>query len=1156
MRTSDTRGSDRHPARARRVWRAALIAATVLATTGALAPQAFAQGSPQWEITAISDPTNFAPGDSTDTYILTAVNTGGSATDGSPVTIADVLPPAVTATNVVGGDVFSAGLLADSAGSANCDPSTVSCTYAGTFDVGDSLLMTVTVSVGNSASGTLTNTASVSGGGAASASTSEPTAVTATPATFGLAPGSFLTSTSTSQAGAHPNLTTSFALNTSSPSVPAADPRDVAVDLPPGLVGGATATPQCNMNNVQAGTCPADTMVGVATTAFEFPLGSGPGLVATADAPVYNITPYPGEPAAFGFWQQASVRLDTSVRSGGDYGITTTGSDLPDIEPILGATVTLWGVPADHNGPGPDNAILPTASTSFGGPGVGVASPFLDNPTQCSSGPLPENLTVDSYPQGTTPSASDSAQAALPQPTGCGALQFDPSLSVQPDVSQPDSPAGVDADLSLPQDQNPDALATPELRNATVTLPQGLVVSPSAAAGLQGCTDAEIALHSTTPATCPDASDIGTVQITTPLLPDPLTGQIFLGTPECTGPGGSCTDADAADGSMLRGYIQAQGDGVIVKLPGDFTTDPSTGQLTAHFDDNPQLPFSDLKLHFKSGPRGLVATPNSCGTFTTTSDLSPWSSPFTGDATPSSSFTVSGCGNPDTFAPTFTAGSENPQAGAYSPFTLTFSRTDQDQQFSGLTATMPPGVSAKLAGVPLCSDSDANAGTCPAASQVGTANIAAGPGPEPLSIPQPGAPQPSVYLTGPYKGAPYGLVVEAPAVAGPFNLGTVVVRQALFVDPTDAHVTVVSDPFPTMLAGIPLQIRTVSVDLNRPDFTINPTSCDPMAINATLTSTGGMSAHVSSRFQVGGCQDIGFSPKLKLALTGKGKTRSGDHPTLTATLTDPTGQANIQSAKVALPLSLALDPNNSNNVCPFATAQAVHGDAVGCSASTIVGTATAVTPLLSQPLTGNVYLVQGIRTNKQGQQIKTLPSLLVPLRGQIALDLRAQTSVSGGKLVTTFPTIPDAAVSSFTLKINGGKKGLLVVTGRGLNICQKNQVGNANFGAQSGKTTAGNMTLSTPCGKPAQLKVLAGRMSAGALTLRIRTSERGKVTVTGQQLAGFGKVLAAGAHQIKVQVKNSARRGSHSRHAVKMKVTVQVAPANAMPATRTFTVRG
>jgi len=1151
-----------------------MAGAVVALAWGALAPVALAQDAPHWALTIVSGPASFAPGDTGDEYTVSAINTGGAATDGTPVTITDALPPGLTATAINGGDLFSNGLaFSGFGGNATCDTSSVTCTFDGNFDSGDSLIMTITVSVDASVSGAVSDSATVSGGGPADAAASASTAIGSSAAAFGFAPGSVVAATTTSQAGAHPDLTTSFSLNRRTPILPAGNARDVTVDLPSGLVGSATAVPQCDMTRVVTGTCPTNTMVGVATVTI------WQGGDIAVDDPIFNIAPYDNEPAAFGFSVLGffPVRLDTSVRSGSDYGITTTAPDLFEGAPVLSTTVMLWGVPGDHNGPGPDTTFSETGDVSFGGPGAASSrAALLTNPTQCSSSPPTVSLSTTSWPQGTTqPSTADSASATLPAITGCDKLQFNPSLTVRPDTTVADSPAGINAELKLPQDSNPDGLATPELRNATVTLPPGLSVSPAAADGLQGCTDAQIALHSTAPATCPDASQIGTVSIHTPLLPDTLTGQIYLGTPNCD----PCTNADAQDGNMLRGFIQAQGDGVIIKLPGFFTADPATGQLTAHFLDNPQQPFDDLQLHFKGGPRGIVATPEACGTYTADGDLSPWSSPFTPDANTSDSFTIdSGCVSG--FSPSFTAGTQDPQAGAYSPFVLSLSRSDTDQNFSGLSVKLPPGMLAKLAGVQECSDAQlAQAATnsasaeqaspsCPAGSQVGAVTTGAGPGPDPFFL------SGKAYLTGPYKGAPYGLAIVVPALAGPFDLGTVVVRQALFIDPTTAQVTDVSDPFPTILDGIPLDLRRIDVDLNRPGFTVNPTSCDPMSITGTATSTQGATANLSSNFQVGGCQDIGFTPNLKIALTGKGKTESGDHPTLTATLTDPAGQANIQSAKVALPLSLALDPNNSNNVCATATADAVHGGAVGCPTSTIVGTATAVTPLLSQPLTGNVYLVQGIRTNSQGQKIKTLPTLLVPLRGQIALDLRARTSVSGGKLVTTFPTIPDAAVSKFTLNIDGGKKGLLVVTGRGLNICQKNQVGNANFGAQSGKTTQANMTLSTPCGKPAQLKVLSHQVKAGRLLLRVTTSERGKVTVTGNGLRSFDQTIGAGTHQISVGVRPSSDRkpatkrakvAAHAKNtkpgakqskqrAKTLKVTVQVTPANAKPATRTFTV--
>jgi hypothetical protein len=1037
-------------------------------------------------------------------YIVTATNVGDQPTSGE-VTIADTLPAGAQATVVHDTNLdrgFGEGF---AQGALDCPSlsSPVMCTYSGEVDPGDTLRLGVDVNVSAANGSQLADQATVSGGGANSASASESMTVGAPEPPAGV--DSFFAAESTAQAGGHPNFTTSFTLNQGAAGTPVASPRDISVDLPPGLVGDPLATPRCNVSDVRNGQCPEDTAVGVATTVTS---------VYEYITLVYNVAPYPDEPAAFAFALvngRAAVRLDTSVvpNSGGRYAIHTSVSQISQAAPVLGSSVTLWGVPAEFNGPGPGTAngngggVIPT----FGGPGAGPAVPFMTNPTDCSD-PQTTAFSTDSWSSpgaltgNGTPDLSDpnwsTATSTLAAPTGCDQLVFSPSMSLALDTSSPDSPAGVRFDLSVPQNNDPNGLATPALDNATVTLPAGLVVSPSAADGLEGCSDQQIDLASIAPGSCPLASQIGTIQIKTPLLPDPLEGQIYLGTPNCN----PCTNTDAQDGNMLRGFIQAQADGVLLKLPGYFTADPLTGQLTAHFQNNPQMPFSDLQLGFKPGPRAPVATPDTCGTFTTTADFSPWSAPDTPDATPTSSFDITGCGNPDTFSPSFAAGTVNPQAGSYSPFTLSFSRQDSDQIFSGLTATLPPGMLAKLAGVPLCSDADASAGTCPSASQVGTASVASGPGSEPLWIPQPGEPQPGVYLTGPYKGAPYGLAVQVPAIAGPFNLGVVTVRQALYVDPTDAHVTAVSDPFPTILAGIPLQIRTIKVDLNRPDFTLNPTSCNPMSITGTLSSTGGLSAPVASRFQVGGCADLPFAPKLQIGLSGgKSQLTPGKHPTLTATYSQGPGQANTRAVKVALPLSLALDPNNSQHVCDHDQAAAVHGDTVPCPASTIVGTATAVTPLLPNPLKANVYLVQGLRTTSTGRVVKTLPTLLVPLRGPdgVALDLRAQSSVVANKLVTTFGSVPDAPVSKFVLDITGGSKGILTVTGS-KSLCLQSKVATTQDDAQSGKRITPNVTLGTPCPRrtAARLKVRSVEAAGKRLTVagRIAKTARNRITVT------------------------------------------------------------
>ncbi len=762
-----------------------------------------------------------------------------------------------------------------------------------------------------------------------------------------------------------------------------------------------------------------------------------PAATASAPIPIFNMQPDPGHVATLAAsLTLATIVIEVDVTTPGDTscdssscGLTATISDISSLLTLQASTLTLWGVPGDPSHDGQRCGQLGDDCQ----PSAVTTAAFMTNPTNCSGGPQQASIEVDSWQ---SPGDFVGATASQPPPTGCNALSFSPTLSVAPDTSQVDTPAGYDVDLSVPQNADPYGLGTPDVQSVSVTLPAGTALASAAANGLAGCSDAEFAAGS-----CPAASMVGTVTIKTPLLPDELTGSVYIGSP--------------TPAQMFRLFIIASGDNVTVKLSGQAIPNPATGQLTTVFENNPQLTFSDLRLSFFGGPLAVLANPESCGTFTATSDITPYGTAGAPpDATPSSSFNITGCsGNP--FAPSFEAGTINPTAGAYSPFTLTFSRQDGDQEFSSITATLPPGLLAAVGTVPLCSNSDASAGTCSSASQIGTATVGSGAGSQPLFLSGP------VYLTGPYNGGAYGLATVVPAVAGPYNLGTVVVRQALDIDPTDAHVTAVSDPFPTILDGVPLRIKTINLTLNRPNFIVNPTSCSPMAITATITSVGGASAAVSTPFQVGSCLSLPFAPSLGIKLSGKGQTTSGRHPTLTATLRQDSGQANIGSARVTLPLSLALDPKNSSVVCPYATAQAVHGGAVGCPANTIIGTATADTPLLSQPLSGPVYLVQGIRFS-HGQQIRTLPSLLIPLRGQIALDLRAQTSVSGGKLVTTFATIPDAAVSKFVLTINGGPKGILVITGRGRTICGKAQIANTTFSAHSGKSQSLNPRISTP----------------------------------------------------------------------------------------------
>jgi uncharacterized repeat protein (TIGR01451 family) len=988
-----------------------------------------------WALASSHAPTSLQAGGVAG-YVITATNVGNAPANGgaSEITLSDTLPAELTATEIVGVDVANSSFLP-------CDLHTLLCTDPGVVAPGDELIVKITASVSSLTPPSLINTASVSGGGASGASAREVAGVGISAAGFGFQ--SFTAQANNADgsvdtlAGDHPySATTSFTVDTVARGAAGSvatdrDVKDLAVNLPAGFLGDPSAVPQCRraifalpVTDWPASVteqCPIDSQVGVATVALTF--GGTKSGRDVYSAPVYNLAPQDGVPADVGFTLPAAAAINVDIaarlRTGGDYGVTATVSDVTELEEVLSTSLTLWGVPGDpgHDAqrgracsaplkPGTTPQCLNKGGHSFTGP----VKPFLTNPTDCAAQALAPPLTTLEADSWQNPGVFTApTQAVSPSVIGCELLRFDPSLSLTPETSRPGTPTGLAVDLAIPQTDVPNTLATPQLKDATVTLPQGLVLSPSAADGLAGCSDAQIALSSAGSGSCPPASKIATVQVHTPPLDHPLSGAVYLGTPLCA----PCANTDAQSGRMLRLFIEVNdpASGVVVKLPGTVSADPATGQLTASFRNNPQLPFDDLQLRFKGGARAALATPSTCGTFTTTTDLSPWSAPFTPDATPSSAFDIVGCGDPNLFAPSFTAGTTNAQAGAFTPFTLTFSRQDADQQLAGLTVTLPAGLLAKLAGVPLCSDGDANAGTCPAASRIGSVSTGAGPGTRPFYLPG------QVFLTGPYNGGPYGLAVEVPAIAGPFNLGTVVVRQSLRIDARDAHVTAVSDPLPRILDGVPLQIRTVSVTLDRPGFTLNPTSCDPMRIDATLTSVGGIEAPVGSRFQVGGCASLPFKPGL--SATTQAKTSKAAGASLTVKVAQRAGEAAIRRVELTLPAVLPARLTTLQKAC---TQAQFNTNPAGCPPASLVGSATAITPLLGVPLTGPAYLVS--------HGGAAFPDIVFLLQGGgIQIDLVGRTDIKRGVTYSRFDTVPDAPLTSFTATLPEGPHSVLAAHG-------------------------------------------------------------------------------------------------------------------------------
>jgi len=894
---------------------------------------------------------------------------------------------------------------------------------------------------------------SISGGGAGSATYQMPIAISTQEAPAG--PQAFWAGAFDSdgnletQAGAHPASVQNYLLfNTvRSPSgkiIPASDLKNVIVDLPSGLLGNPSVTQRCPQSQVTpTPSCNTEMDIG------EFrPVAGRFGAQFSNPSRVFNDIPAQGYAAEFTtFVTYPLLHLLGSVRSSEDFGVRILAPNIPTYDKVFGAYSAFKGEPAGAHG----KAFLTNSSA--------CAEEARQAPAWSTSSDTWQEPDIYSFP----------LQQTLPPVTGCDKLEFAPSLDFQPTTTQGSSPTGATAHLHIPQERltEPGKLAEPPLDKAVVTLPAGLSLNPSSANGLQACTEAQIgylgagALPNPTrfneaPPTCPDGSKLGTVEVKTPLLEEELDGTIYLAAQE-----------ENPFNSLIALYLTIDSPryGIEVKLPGKVEIDPSTGQLTATFDHNPQLPFEDVTLHFSGGPTAQLATPEVCGHYKTTGSLTPWSAPESGPPAQieEAGFNVSGGCSASAatrpFAPSFEAGTTGTQAGAYSPMVINVARRDGEQELKSLDFTLPKGLIGKLAGIPYCSDAaiataegrsgkaEQAAPSCPAAGRLGKVDTAAGVGDEPVHV---GG---NVYLAGPYKGAPISAVVITPGVAGPFDLGNVVIRAPLYIDPDSAQLTVKSDPVPTMLKGIPLKLRSVAIQVDRDRFMLNPTSCEPMSASASLGSSDGATATPSNRFQVGGCDKLKFSPKLKLAL--KGGTRRNGHPALVATLTQPSGQANIGRVSVALPHSEFLDQNHIRTICTR-----VQFAADACPKGAIYGHAEAVTPLLDQPLRGPVYL----RSNGGERE---LPDLVAALRGPASQPVEVELtgyvdSVNDG-IRNSFELLPDAPVSKFVLRMQGGRKGLLV---NSTNLCRGTHKAAVKMEGQNGKAHNFSSSLQARCKKP------------------------------------------------------------------------------------------
>ena len=933
-------------------------------------------------------------------------------------------------------------------------------------------------------------------------------------------------------------------------------------------IGNPTPFPQCKLSAFLQEACPLDTVVGVSRFGMRFDIlgfesdgiAIDKHLLTAVRVPLYNLEPAVGEPARFGFiFQKAPVLLNTSVRTGGDYGVTVTVKNITQAIEFLWNEVTFWGVPGDerHN-ESRGSACLDHESEivegSFPGacPGFSQANPppLLSLPTSCT-GPLRSTVEGDSWSEPTRVYEPVATTVPMPALDGCNRLPFEPTIKVTSDGSAGSTPTGLNVDVHVDQESvlNGKSLAESSVRTITVALPEGVAVDPAGGGGLEACSDALVGFegfkeaplepgvsNATFSATlpeplepgadfCPNGSKIGTVTIRTPLLAHPIEGSVYLAAQEAN-----------PFGSLVAMYIVAQDpvSGTLVKLAGAVHL-TETGQIVTTFENNPQLPFEDAELHFFGGERAPLSSPAHCGSYTTNAAFTPWASSEPVHSTSTFEVRSGPNGTPCPgaslpFSPTLTAGTTSNQAGGFSPFTMTMSREDGQQSLKSVEVKTPEGLSGLLSKVQLCPEAQASQGTCGQNSLIGETTVSVGLGGVPFTVT--GG---KVYITGPYEGAPFGLSIVNPAKAGPYDLENtqahhpacdcLLVRAKIEVNPTTAALTVRSDssgPYkiPTIIEGIPLQIKHVNVTINRPEFTFNPTSCEKTQIGGELQSNEGGSQTLTVPFQATNCAVLGFAPKFAVSTSGR-TSRSGG-ASLSVKLTYPKApfgsQANIKQVKVELPKAL---PSRLTTLQKACTAAQFDANPAGCPAASIVGHAEALSPLIPVPLEGPAYFVSN------GNE--AFPNLIVVLQGYgVTIDLVGDTFISKqGITSSTFKTVPDAPVGSFELTLPEGPDSALAANG---DLCKQKLTMPTAFTAQNGA----ELHQSTPikvegCSGSLSFKSSIERRT---LTLSVYAPGAGRVTASGRGLTTVSK-SAKGQEVLTITLKQ--------KQAGKLKTTVKVA---------------
>jgi hypothetical protein len=1046
--------------------------------------------------------------------VLTLTNLGNESVDGTgtPVTIGDHLPGGAIATGVEA----SAGRQ-NLHGPIKCAVEAsdeVVCSYEGKLPSYEAIEIEIFTSLTGSppvagAPGQIT----VTGGNAEEKNTSQTIKVSPEPVPFGIEQFSAVVEEeggkSASQAGGHPyQLTTTLQLNAGSVIPTSGEglvkgarpyateqpalPRNLRFPLPAGMIGNVTAIPQCPMPsffkapNFGLNLCPPQTVLGVSSVTVVEKVTLG--LIREA-VPVYNLPPAQGEPARLGFIAAGiPIVVDTTLDPDNSYQIIASVRNASQLGQFLASTTTLWGTPGD---PAHDNArgwsclfpdLVENGELSPCERPAGLSeSAFLRQPVSCNA-PLDFGFELEPW---NVPIGSQIAQSSfMGEPLlRCSKIPFNPKISSTPTSKLAGSSSGLDFRLDMPGSGllTKSSIAEGQAKKVEVTLPEGVTVNPSQAEGLGACSPAEYAqerFDSVPGDGCPESSKVGSVDISTPLLEEEAHGAVYI-----------AKSYDNPFNSLLALYLVAKipDRGVLVKQAGELKLDPESGQLVTTFDDLPQVPFETFKLHFFEGNRAPLVMPPACDDYDIVAKFTPWhasdpSNPLPSEiVTTTSSFSVDQgpnggpcpSGTPP-FKPGFVAGTESNSAGKYSPFTARLTRNDDEQEFTRFSVKLPKGVIGSLAGIPFCSDAaiaaarartgpnggqeELESPSCLAASQIGRTLVGAGVGPSLTYVPG------KLYLAGPYQGAKLSVAAITAVKVGPFDLGNVVIRQALKVNPETAEVSTdgtSSDPIPHILQGIVVHARDIRIFVDRKDFILNPTSCERMTADASVIGSGldfgslgdDQSVDVTSPFQAADCASLGFKPKLAISLSGG--THRGDTPRLKAVLTARKGDANIGAAVVTLPHSEFLEQAHIRTVCTRVQFNAGGGNGEQCPKGSVYGHVKAITPLLDEPLSGAVYL----RSSSH-----PLPDLVAALHsGKVDINLAGRIdSVRNGRIRNSFQAVPDAPVTKFTLQMQGGKKGLLV---NSQNICRGKHRAIATFIGQNGKRHEINPLVKASCGK-------------------------------------------------------------------------------------------